>query len=195
MTVDAGNLVDLVEKGVTQPVESTVLTECHSGAAARCKRQLVFALDARPRRSMRRRISIFKPLNYEDLADPKWKGKICIRSGQHPYNTALCCRLHRPSRRGKRRRNGSPASRLTWPARPAGGDRDGAKDIARRHLRYRHRQFLLCRPDALGQGRRGTGKPGATPSRSSCRPSRTAARRSTSAARPSPKMRRTRPKP
>jgi len=26
---------------------------------------------------------------YEQLADPKWKGKICSRSGQHPYNTAL----------------------------------------------------------------------------------------------------------
>src|SRR5690606_24550794 len=26
---------------------------------------------------------------YEELADPKWKGKVCIRSGQHPYNTAL----------------------------------------------------------------------------------------------------------
>ena len=38
---------------------------------------------------MRRRTSISQALNYEDLADPKWKGKVCIRSGQHPYNTAL----------------------------------------------------------------------------------------------------------
>ena len=28
-------------------------------------------------------------LNYEDLASAAWKGKICIRSGQHYYNTAL----------------------------------------------------------------------------------------------------------
>ena len=28
-------------------------------------------------------------ITYEDLADPKWKGKICIRSGQHVYNVAL----------------------------------------------------------------------------------------------------------
>ncbi len=27
--------------------------------------------------------------SYEDLADPKWKGKICIRSGSHDYNLAL----------------------------------------------------------------------------------------------------------
>jgi iron(III) transport system substrate-binding protein len=28
-------------------------------------------------------------ISYADLADPKWKGKVCIRSGQHPYNVAL----------------------------------------------------------------------------------------------------------
>lgn len=28
-------------------------------------------------------------LDYADLADPKWKGKVCTRSGQHPYNIAL----------------------------------------------------------------------------------------------------------
>ena len=28
-------------------------------------------------------------MTYEDLADPKWKGRVCIRSGQHPYNTSL----------------------------------------------------------------------------------------------------------
>ncbi len=28
-------------------------------------------------------------LTYADLADPKWKGKLCMRSGQHDYNLAL----------------------------------------------------------------------------------------------------------
>ena len=28
-------------------------------------------------------------LSYADLTDPKWKGKLCTRSGQHPYNIAL----------------------------------------------------------------------------------------------------------
>jgi iron(III) transport system substrate-binding protein len=28
-------------------------------------------------------------LSYADLADPKWKGKVCTRSGQHPYNIGL----------------------------------------------------------------------------------------------------------
>ncbi|AWB67409.1 iron ABC transporter substrate-binding protein [Saccharobesus litoralis] len=28
-------------------------------------------------------------INYEDLADPKYKGQICTRSGKHPYNLGL----------------------------------------------------------------------------------------------------------
>ncbi|MGI9373602.1 MAG: Fe(3+) ABC transporter substrate-binding protein [Hyphomicrobiales bacterium] len=32
-------------------------------------------------------------ITYEELADPKWKGKICIRSGQHVYNVALIASL------------------------------------------------------------------------------------------------------
>jgi len=28
-------------------------------------------------------------ITYADLADPKWKGKLCMRSGQHDYNLAL----------------------------------------------------------------------------------------------------------
>jgi iron(III) transport system substrate-binding protein len=28
-------------------------------------------------------------ITYEDLADPRWRGKICVRSGQHSYNVAL----------------------------------------------------------------------------------------------------------
>ena len=27
--------------------------------------------------------------NYEDLADEKYQGRICTRSGKHPYNVAL----------------------------------------------------------------------------------------------------------
>ena len=30
---------------------------------------------------------------YEDLADPKWKGKICVRKGGHVYNRALVASL------------------------------------------------------------------------------------------------------
>ena len=42
-------------------------------------------------------------ITYEELADPKWKGKICIRSGQHMYNNALFAAYHRQARRGEDR--------------------------------------------------------------------------------------------
>ncbi len=60
---------------------------------------------------------------YEELADPKWKGKICTRSGLHPYNVGLVASMiaHK----------GAPFAQ-TWllglkanlAMKPAGGDRD-----------------------------------------------------------------------
>src|SRR5690606_35760028 len=66
--------------------------------------------------------------NYEDLADPQWAGKVCIRSGQHPYNTALIAAYI--TKYGE-------AAAETWlegvklnlGRRAGGGDRDGARDI------------------------------------------------------------------
>ena len=71
------------------------------------------------------------PLNaitYEDLANPKWKNKICIRSGNHPYNTALIAAYiaHHGEKQAETWLRGVKANL----ARPAsGGDRDVARDI------------------------------------------------------------------
>ena len=67
-------------------------------------------------------------ITYEELADPKWKGKICVRSGQHPYNQALIAAVIA--------KNGA-AQAERWLAgvkanlakKPSGGDRDVARDI------------------------------------------------------------------
>lgn len=88
MAVDAGNLVDLAEKGVTQPVESEVLTKAIP-AELRDGKGNWFALSMRARVLYAAKDVDLTSFNYEDLADSKWKGKVCIRSGQHPYNTAL----------------------------------------------------------------------------------------------------------
>lgn len=69
-----------------------------------------------------------KSIHYEDFADPKWKGKVCIRSGQHPYNTALVAAMIA--------HNGAEATEQ-WlrgvkdnlGRKAAGGDRDVARDI------------------------------------------------------------------
>lgn len=127
MTVDIGNLIDLVEGGVTQAVESTVLQEAIP-ANLRGSDQHWFSLSLRDRVAYVADELDVKALNYEDLADPRWKGKLCIRSGQHPYNTALIAAMiaHQGAEfteqwlRGIKANLGRAAT---------GGDRDVARDI------------------------------------------------------------------
>lgn len=127
MTVDAGNLVDLVEKGVTQPVESAVLTESIPEQLRDAKGNW-FALSMRARVLYAAKDLDLAAFNYEDLADPKWKGKVCIRSGQHPYNTALFADYiaHYGAEETEKWLSGVKDNLAR---KAAGGDRDGAKDI------------------------------------------------------------------
>jgi iron(III) transport system substrate-binding protein len=67
-------------------------------------------------------------ITYEDLADPKWKGRICIRSGQHPYNTGLIAAMI--ARDGEAKTEAWLIGVKENLARKAGGgDRDVARDI------------------------------------------------------------------
>ncbi|CAN7596731.1 Fe(3+) ABC transporter substrate-binding protein [Pararhizobium sp. LjRoot235] len=127
MTVDAGNLVDLVEKGVTQPVESAVLTQSIPEQLRDAKGNW-FALSMRARVLYASKDLDLAAFNYEDLADPKWKGKVCIRSGQHPYNTALFADYiaHYGVEETEKWLSGVKDNLAR---KAAGGDRDGAKDI------------------------------------------------------------------
>jgi iron(III) transport system substrate-binding protein len=127
MTVDAGNLVDLVEKGVTQAVDSAVLMEAVP-AELRDADGNWFALSMRARVLYAAKDLDLASFNYEDLADTKWKGKVCIRSGQHPYNTALFADY--VAHYGAEETEKWLAGVKDNLARKAGGgDRDVAKDI------------------------------------------------------------------
>src|SRR5690606_12126329 len=88
MTVDTGNLLDLVDDGQTQPVESQVLADAVP-AHLRGQDGQWFALSLRDRILYADKDLALESFTYEELADPKWKGRVCIRSGQHPYNTSL----------------------------------------------------------------------------------------------------------
>lgn len=127
MTVDAGNLVDLAEKGVTQPVESDVLTKAVP-AELRDGKGNWFALSMRARVLYAAKDVDLTAFNYEDLADPKWKGKVCIRAGQHPYNTALFADyIAHYGAEGTEKWLAGVKDNLARKA--GGGDRDVAKDI------------------------------------------------------------------
>ncbi|OBZ94945.1 iron ABC transporter substrate-binding protein [Pararhizobium polonicum] len=127
MTVDAGNLVDLTEKGVTQAIESTALTEAVP-EQLRDANGHWYALSMRARVLYAAKDLDLADFNYEDLADPKWKGKVCIRSGQHPYNTALIADYiaHYGAEETEKWLAGVKDNLAR---KAAGGDRDGAKDI------------------------------------------------------------------
>lgn len=127
MTVDIGNLIDLVDKGVTQPIESPALDAAVPDNLHDPNHHW-YALSMRARVVYAAKDSAIESITYEQLADPAYQGKVCIRSGQHPYNTALFAAYLA--------KHGAEATE-TWLtalkgnlARAAGGgDRDVAKDI------------------------------------------------------------------
>lgn len=128
MTVDIGRLDAAKQAGVVQPVESATLEE-NIPAAFRDTGNEWFGLTARGRvvYASKERVGD-EPITYEGLADPKWKGRLCTRSGQHQYNVALIAAYIA--------HHGEEAAR-TWveglrdnlARRPEGGDRDQAKAI------------------------------------------------------------------
>ena len=90
ITVDAGRLWRAEELGFFQPLKSKVL-ESRIPAKLRHPDGLWFGFSTRARVVFYDKSKI-KPgeiARYEDLADPKWKGKICARSGGHVYNLSL----------------------------------------------------------------------------------------------------------
>jgi iron(III) transport system substrate-binding protein len=68
-------------------------------------------------------------ITYEELADPKWKGKICIRSGQHMYNNALFAAYHAKHGDAKTE-EWLKGLKANLAQKPSGGDREVARDIA-----------------------------------------------------------------
>jgi iron(III) transport system substrate-binding protein len=88
LTTDISRLVELRDKGLVQAVNSTILDDAIP-KQYHAQDNTWFALTTRVRNiySAKRLGKI--NLNYEDLAEEKYKGRICSRSGKHPYNVAL----------------------------------------------------------------------------------------------------------
>src|SRR3546814_13458111 len=88
MTVDTGNLLDVVEAGHTQVLDSGVL-EAAIPAHLRGVDGQWFTLSLLDRVLYAHRDLDLDAFAYEDLADPQWKGMVCIVYGSLPYNTSL----------------------------------------------------------------------------------------------------------
>ena len=89
-TTDISRLSDLVNRGLTQPVLSEALA-ANIPAEMRDADNRWFGLTARARviYASKERVGDDEVTTYEDLADEKWAGRICIRSGLNAYNLAL----------------------------------------------------------------------------------------------------------
>ncbi len=89
-TVDISRLAGVVDAGLTQPVESETLN-ANIPAEYRDPGNQWFGLTTRARivYASKERVAEGEVTTYEDLADPKWKGRICTRSGTHAYTRAL----------------------------------------------------------------------------------------------------------
>ncbi len=88
LTTDIGNLIHAAQL-VAQPVQSSVL-QAAIPAQARDPENLWFGLSFRARIGFASKARIAQTqLTYSDLAHHDWKGKICMRNGQHPYNIGL----------------------------------------------------------------------------------------------------------
>ena len=90
ITVDMGRLLKAQQLGLFQPVKSALLDEkIPAELRAADGSWYGFSVRARPIFYAKSRIDKAQLPDYESLADPIWKGKICVRSGSHPYNLSL----------------------------------------------------------------------------------------------------------
>lgn len=129
LTVDIGRLSDMVDAGVLAPVKSKVL-EANIPAAYRHPQGLWFGLTTRARILFvsKDRVKPGEVTSYEDLADPKLKGRVCIRSGKHLYNISLLASiiLHKGEAAAESWLRGLKANLAR---KPQGNDRAQAKAV------------------------------------------------------------------
>jgi iron(III) transport system substrate-binding protein len=90
ITVDIGRLWRADQAGIFAPVKSKLL-ESRIPASYRDPDGHWFGFSARSRVIAYNKDTVNPKdiRNYEDLADPKWKGKVCVRSSGHPYMLSL----------------------------------------------------------------------------------------------------------
>ncbi|MGM0594317.1 MAG: Fe(3+) ABC transporter substrate-binding protein [Pseudomonadota bacterium] len=94
LTTDAGRLHRAKEAGVTQPISSKTLNQQVPSQLRDPEGHWVgLSLRARPIMYVKGRVDPGELSTYEALADPKWKGRICIRSSSNIYNQSLVASL------------------------------------------------------------------------------------------------------
>jgi iron(III) transport system substrate-binding protein len=129
LTVDISRLEEAVQAGITQPIASAALDQVVP-SQYRDPEGHWYAVSMRARVVYASKDRVTQPsITYEELADPKWKGKICIRSGQHMYNNALFAAMIAKHGEAKAEQ-WLKSVKTNLAQRPSGGDRETARDVA-----------------------------------------------------------------
>jgi iron(III) transport system substrate-binding protein len=130
ITTDAGRLHRAKEAGVLQPVTSAMPHEAIP-ANLRDPEGYWFGLSqrARPVFYVKGKVDPSELSNYEELANEKWKGRICIRSSDNIYNQSLVASMiaNDGEQQAEQWASGFVAN---FARPPKGGDRDQIKAAA-----------------------------------------------------------------
>lgn len=130
ITSDAGNLYIAKESGLLQPINSPVL-EKNIPANFIDKDKMWVGLTMRARVLVydKERVSKEELSTYEDLTNPKWKGKLLVRSSSHVYNQSMMAAFIELNGEAKTK-EWAKGIVDNLARQPEGGDRDQAKAIA-----------------------------------------------------------------
>jgi iron(III) transport system substrate-binding protein len=94
LTVDAGELWNAAERGLLQPTHSEVL-DASIPASLRDPQDRWVGLSVRARTLVysTERVKPEELSTYEALAEPRWRGKLCLRTSKKVYNQSLVAML------------------------------------------------------------------------------------------------------
>ncbi len=128
LTVDISRLAAAKEAGVTQPVDDAAIA-ANIPPQYRDEEGHWFGLTMRSRVVYASRDRVQESaITYEELAEPKWKGRICSRSGQHVYNIGLIASMI--AHKGEAWTEGwLRGVKANLAAKPTGNDRAQAKAV------------------------------------------------------------------
>jgi iron(III) transport system substrate-binding protein len=130
ITVDAGRLWRAEQLGFFQPVKSALLDARIPASYREPNGQWYgFSLRARLIAYSKAKVKAGELPTYESLADPKWKGRICMRSSTNMYNLSLLSAMI--DHLGEQKAQAwAQAVRDNLAREPKGGDTDQLKSVA-----------------------------------------------------------------
>lgn len=128
LTADVGRLAEAAGRDLAQPVTSpAILDKVPENLRAADNTWFGLTMRARVVYASIDRVTD-TAISYADLADPKWKGRICMRSGSHPYNLGVIAAMIAHTGEDKAR-EWLKGVKANLAVKPSGNDRSQAKSV------------------------------------------------------------------